>query len=86
MTFRTILTSKGTTTIPKEIRDILGVKPGMQVSFTRNEAGEIVLRRTQTIEEIRAMNKAAMQRAGTSHIDTTVTGFEHIPVDANGLR
>ena len=66
MTYRTILTSKGTTTIPKEIRDQLGVKPGMLISFTRNPStGEYVLNRAQTIKEMRQANKLALEKAGT---------------------
>ena len=64
MAYTTILTSKGTTTIPKEIRDSLGIKPGMRVTFAKNQAGEYVLRRTKTIEEVRAMNKAWLAKHG----------------------
>lgn len=68
MTYKTILTSKGTTTIPVEIRNKLGIEPGMYVSFEENQAGEFVLKREQTIEEVRAMNKAAMEREGTTNV------------------
>ena len=34
MTTAATLTSKGQTTIPKEIRDGLGMKPGDRISFT----------------------------------------------------
>jgi len=68
MTYRTILTSKGTTTIPKEIREQLGVKPGMFVTFAKNNiTGEYVLKKAQTIAEIRNINKAALLKAGTSN-------------------
>ena len=69
MTYRTILTSKGTTTIPKEIRDHLGVKTGMLVSFTRNASGEYVIGRAQTIKELRAANKRALVNAGNMNKD-----------------
>jgi AbrB family looped-hinge helix DNA binding protein len=36
------MTSKGQVTIPKEIRDILGVKPGGDVGFA-HEDGKVVL-------------------------------------------
>jgi AbrB family looped-hinge helix DNA binding protein len=65
MKYGTILTSKGTTTIPIEIRRQLGIKPGMQVTFTKNESGEYVIKRSLTIEEIRTMNKKALVKAGT---------------------
>lgn len=38
------LTTKGQVTIPKPVRDFLGLKPGSKVEFTRNDAGEIVVR------------------------------------------
>lgn len=40
----TTLTSKGQATIPKRIRDSLGLKPGSRLLFDVNAAGEIVLR------------------------------------------
>lgn len=67
MTYKTILTSKGTTTIPIEIRRQLGIKPGMQISFTKTKSGEYIIKRSRTIEEIRAMNKQALKQAATDH-------------------
>jgi AbrB family looped-hinge helix DNA binding protein len=77
MTYKTKLTSKGTTTIPKEIRDQLGVKPGMLIAFTKNEStGEYVLTRAQTIAEIRKANKRALNLAGTTEKHyVTGTGY-----------
>jgi AbrB family looped-hinge helix DNA binding protein len=40
----TTVTSKGQVTIPKPIRDHLGLKTGAAVDFVLNAAGEIVLR------------------------------------------
>ncbi len=40
----TTLTVKGQVTIPKHIRDALGLKPGMAVGFAVNRDGEVVLR------------------------------------------
>ncbi len=37
------VTSKGQVTVPKEIRDNLGLKPGSEVGIERNERGEFVL-------------------------------------------
>ena len=39
----TTVTSKGQVTIPKAVRDLLGITPGTSVDFRRNENGEIVL-------------------------------------------
>jgi len=37
------LTSKGQVTIPKDIRDALGLAPGSRVAFTLNDAGNAVI-------------------------------------------
>lgn len=39
----TILTSKGQVTIPKRIRDSVGLQPGAAVEFSVNAGGEVVL-------------------------------------------
>jgi antitoxin PrlF len=39
------VTVKGQVTIPKPIRDALGIRPGSKVEFTINRQGEIVLRK-----------------------------------------
>lgn len=41
----TTVTSKGQVTIPKAVRDILGLKPGMRVEFQGGADGEVILRR-----------------------------------------
>jgi AbrB family looped-hinge helix DNA binding protein len=40
----TTLTSKGQTTIPKPIRDSLGIKPGDRMTFTLMPDGVVVMR------------------------------------------
>ena len=37
------VTAKGQITIPKEVRDYLGIKPGSTVGFKRGPKGEIVV-------------------------------------------
>jgi AbrB family looped-hinge helix DNA binding protein len=44
MTVAATLTSKGQTTIPKEIRDGLGMKPGDRMTFTLMPDGTVVMR------------------------------------------
>ena len=39
------VTSKGQVTIPKRIRDYLGIEPGGEVNFRRAEDGHIVIER-----------------------------------------
>lgn len=43
----TTLTLKGQVTIPKHIRDAVGLKPGMPVDFAVNADGEVVILRAQ---------------------------------------
>jgi antitoxin PrlF len=40
----TNVTSKGQVTVPKSVRDYLGLKPGAAVTFERLASGEVVLR------------------------------------------
>jgi antitoxin PrlF len=42
------LTSKGQVTIPKQIRDALGLTPGSTVDFAVNRDGEIILHKAGT--------------------------------------
>lgn len=49
------LTSKGQTTIPKEIRDRLGVQPGDRLTFTLMPDGTV---------RLRAKNKSVLALAG----------------------
>ena len=37
------VTTKGQITIPKEVRDYLGIKPGSTVGFRRGSDGEVVV-------------------------------------------
>lgn len=43
----TTLTIKGQVTIPKHIRDELGLEPGSRLDFAVNRDGEVVLRRAE---------------------------------------
>ena len=40
----TKMTSKGQVTVPKSVRDYLGIKPGVKVTFERLPSGDVVLR------------------------------------------
>jgi len=41
----TTVTAKGQVTIPKAVRDLLGIKPGSKVEFKRVEDGSVVILR-----------------------------------------
>lgn len=43
----TTVTRKGQVTVPKRIRDALGINPGTQVAFEVNKDGEVVLRKAR---------------------------------------
>ena len=43
----TTLTIKGQVTIPKQIRDALGLHPGMPVDFAVNQDGEVVIHKAE---------------------------------------
>lgn len=43
----TTVTSKGQVTIPKRVRDLLGIGPGSMIDFERAEDGRIVLVKVQ---------------------------------------
>ena len=68
MTTDATLTSKGQTTIPKEIRDSLGMKAGDRMTFTLMPDDTVVLR---------VKNKNISELAGTLH----KKGRKPVPVE-----
>jgi antitoxin PrlF len=56
MNAESTLTSKGQTTIPKDIRDSLGIKSGDRMAFTLMPDGTVLLR---------VKNKSVMNLAGS---------------------
>jgi len=56
MTTDATLTSKGQTTIPKEIRDSLGMKPGDRMTFTLMPDATVVMRvKTKSVTALAGM-------------------------------
>ena len=68
MTADATLTSKGQTTIPKEIRDELGIKPGDRMTFTLMPDSTVIMR---------VKNKRINELAGTLH----KKGRKPVPVE-----
>lgn len=68
MTTAATLTSKGQTTIPKEIRESLGMKAGDRMTFTLMPDGTVVMR---------VKNKSITQLAGMLH----KKGRKAIPIE-----
>jgi AbrB family looped-hinge helix DNA binding protein len=57
--FYTVITSKGTTTIPNRVRRELGLTPGSLVKFDKDEkTGQFTITKVLTLEEIQKRNKA----------------------------
>lgn len=59
------LTSKGQTTIPKDIRDALGLKPADELNFTLLADGTVIMRtKTRSLADLAGAWKApSKQRA-----------------------
>ena len=68
MSTEATLTSKGQTTIPKHIRESLGMKPGDRMTFTLLADGVVLLR---------VKNKSVMGLAGSLH----KKGRKPVPVE-----
>jgi AbrB family looped-hinge helix DNA binding protein len=60
------VTSKGQVTIPKVIRDAMGVRPGDRVRFTRREDGTVVVEpETVDVRSLRGSLKGFAKRVVT---------------------
>jgi AbrB family looped-hinge helix DNA binding protein len=58
------LTSKGQTTIPKEIRELLGLEPGDKLDFIVEADGRVVLRpATLDVRELRGLLRKKGRKA-----------------------
>jgi antitoxin PrlF len=66
----TNLTSKGQVTVPKKIRDYLGLKPGAAVSFERLASGDIALRAARPSRKPRASKFAKLRGRATVRMKT----------------
>ena len=65
MTNDATLTSKGQTTIPKEIRDSLGMKPGDRMTFTVMPDATVIMRvKSRSVTELAGV----LQRKGRKPI------------------
>ncbi|MGH8511076.1 MAG: AbrB/MazE/SpoVT family DNA-binding domain-containing protein [Gammaproteobacteria bacterium] len=66
----TTLTAKGQVTIPKKIRDVLGLAPGNAVEFDVDEQGRIVIRKAgeKPIRRTHHRDRFARDPAGRPHL------------------
>jgi len=66
----TQLTSKGQVTVPKSVRDYLGLKAGSAVTFEKVASGEIVMRPTKKPKQTRGSVFARMRGRATVRMRT----------------
>jgi antitoxin PrlF len=66
----TNVTSKGQVTVPKKVRDYLGLKPGARVTFERLENGEVVLRAARQSTKPRPSRFAKLRGRATVRMTT----------------
>ena len=69
----TTATRKGQVTIPKPIRDALGLHPGMSVEFSVNQQGEVVLNRVDPEPQAADRFEAARGKAGRQAVTAKKT-------------
>ena len=71
----TNLTSKGQVTVPKKVRDYLGLKPGAAVTFERLDSGEIALRAAKAGAKRRTSRFAKLRgRATGRQVENATVG------------
>ena len=66
----TNLTSKGQVTVPKKVRDYLGLKAGAPVTFQRLDNGEIAIRAAKVTAKPRDSKFAKLRGRATVRMKT----------------
>lgn len=66
----TNLTSKGQVTVPKAVRDYLGLKPGAAVTFERLPNGDVALRPARATGRARESRFAKLRGRATVRMKT----------------
>jgi len=66
----TNVTIKGQVTVPKAVRDYLGLKPGTPVTFERLPSGEVVLRPARAGGKPRTSRYAKLRGRATVRMKT----------------
>jgi AbrB family looped-hinge helix DNA binding protein len=63
MTYTSVMTSKGTITVPAELRKKFGLKPGDAVAFSAESRQHgITIKPTMSWEELQKKNQAVLKR------------------------
>ena len=66
----TTVTSKGQVTIPKKVRDLLGIEPGSAVDFELTPGGDVLLRHGQRKAKRPTSRFARLRGAATIKMST----------------
>lgn len=64
----TTVTSKGQVTIPKAVRELLGIRPGTKVDFHRTSDGNVVLVKADATKTLNRFQK--LRGHGGTGLDT----------------
>ncbi len=70
---KTVISEKGQVTIPKLLRDRLGLKPGQVLDF-REEKGKLVATKAQTTDPVNAVFGILKNRQSTDKLMTDLRG------------
>ena len=69
------LTSKGQLTLPKDVRDALGVGPGDRVDFVKMEDGNFaVLPATHTVKRLKGLIPSPKKAVSLEDMDRAIAG------------
>jgi AbrB family looped-hinge helix DNA binding protein len=69
------LTSKGQLTLPKDVRDALGVGPGDRVDFVRMEDGNFaVLPATHSVKRLKGLIPSPKKAVSLEDMDKAIAG------------
>jgi antitoxin PrlF len=74
MKFRAVVSEKGQVTVPKRLRDRLGIKPGEVLEFTE-ERGRLVARKTAAADSIDEVYGILDLDAATDQIMDRLRGY-----------
>lgn len=66
------ITSKGQATIPKAVRDRLGVKPGDRIKFFVHPNGSVVILPTRPVTDLRGIVKARRRPVAIEEMDEAI--------------